>query len=72
MSNQNPENPDAHGRIDDEAESAQESSTSEGPAAEGDYDPTQGSPGSPHPTGESYPEEAARYDDPEHRRPSSE
>ncbi|HEU4567274.1 MAG TPA: hypothetical protein VFR99_04505 [Marmoricola sp.] len=50
-------------------ESGTASSTSEGAAAEGDYDPAQGSPGQDHPTGEDFPAEAARYDDPEHRRP---
>jgi len=37
------------GRLDDEDEAA-ETSSDEGPAARGDYDPAQGSPGSPHPT----------------------
>lgn len=39
------------GRLDDEAEQDQPSSTTDGPAAEGEYDPAQGSPGHPHPTG---------------------
>ena len=39
------------GRLDDEQEARQQSSTRGGPAAEGEYDPAQGSPGHPHPTG---------------------
>jgi hypothetical protein len=39
------------GRLDDEQEERQQSSTTGGPAAEGEYDPGQGSPGQPHPTG---------------------
>jgi hypothetical protein len=63
------ENPDATGRLDDEAEEREPSSTTDGPAAEGEYDPAQGSPdGDPHPTGEDFPAEGTRYDDPEHRR----
>lgn len=38
------EQPERVGRLDDEAEEQEESSTSEGPAAEGEYDPAQGSP----------------------------
>ena len=49
--------PDGRGRLDDEAEAAEPSSTSGGPAAEGRYDPTQGSPGTDHPVGEAYPDE---------------
>jgi hypothetical protein len=56
------------GRVDDEAEAQEESSTTTGPAAEGDYDPAQGSPGTDHPVGEDYPDEAVRYDDPDHPR----
>ena len=37
------------GRLDDEAEDAEPSSTTDGPAAEGDYDPAQGSPEQPRP-----------------------
>lgn len=59
------------GRLDDEQEDQETSSTTAGPAAAGEYDPGQGSPGQPHPTGEDHPEEATRYDDPEHRRPES-
>lgn len=55
------------GRLDDEAEEREPSSTTEGPAAAGVDDPRQGSPGSAHPTGQDYPDEAVRYDDPEHR-----
>ena len=37
------------GRLDDEQEEAQVSDTTDGPAAEGEYDPAQGSPDSgPH------------------------
>lgn len=44
--------PDRTGRLDDAAEEAEPSSTTDGPAAEGDYDPAQGSPDSgPHPSG---------------------
>jgi hypothetical protein len=59
------------GRMDDEAEEREPSSTTEGPAAEGVYDPAQGSPGGTHPTGEDFPNEAVRYDDPERRREPS-
>lgn len=56
------------GHLDDDAEQAEPSSTEDGPAAAGDYDPAQGSPsGAPHPTGETFPDEAVSYDDPEHR-----
>lgn len=55
------------GRLDDEAEDRAPSSTTEGAAAEGEYDPAQGSPGAAHPTGEDFPDEAVRYDDPEQR-----
>jgi hypothetical protein len=54
------------GRLDDEAEEQETSSTTEGAAAEGDYDPAQGSPGRQHPVGENHPDETVRYDDPEH------
>jgi hypothetical protein len=65
MSNEGPEQ---LGRLDDEQEQREPSSTTEGAAARGEYDPAEGSPGGTHPTGESYPEEATRYDDPRHRR----
>jgi hypothetical protein len=68
MTNQSEEN---LGRLDDEAEEREPSSTTEGPAAEGVYDPAQGSPGEAHPTGEDFPNEAVRYDDPERRREPS-
>jgi hypothetical protein len=55
------------GRLDDEEEAAAEAQTGGGAAAAGDYDPAQGSPGTAHPTGEPFPEEAVRYDDPEQR-----
>lgn len=45
--------PETGGRVDDEAEERAESSTTDGAAAEGDYDPAQGSPDSgPHVTPE--------------------
>ena len=37
------------GRLDDEAEAQEPSSTKDGPAAEGEYDPAQGSPHGVHP-----------------------
>ena len=38
------------GRLDDEEEQEEPSSTTDGPAAEGEYDPAQGSPHTgPHP-----------------------
>ena len=55
------------GRLDDEQEAAEESSTSTGAAADGEYDPAEGSPGTGHPTGEDFPDEAVRYDDPDAR-----
>lgn len=55
------------GRLDDEQEAAEESSTTTGAAADGEYDPAEGSPGAGHPTGENYPDEAVRYDDPDAR-----
>lgn len=74
--------PEQLGRLDDEAEEQEPSSTTGGAAAEGEYDPAEGSPGHPgeesagragpgheHPTGEDFPAEATRYDAPEHRRP---
>jgi len=56
------------GRFDDDDRDREPSSTTDGPAAEGEYDPAQGSPGRPQPTGEDFPHEAVRYDDPERRR----
>jgi hypothetical protein len=67
MTSESPENDESLGRLDDQAEDAQESSTTDGPAAAGDYDAAQGSPGQDHPVGEDFPDEAVRYDDPEHR-----
>ncbi len=53
------------GRIDDEQEVAADSSTTDGPAAEGDYDPAQGSPDTgPHPVADDYPDEKKGYDEP--------
>jgi len=57
-----PQGDEQLGRLDDEAEEREPSSTTDGPAAEGVDDPTQGSPGGQHPVGEAYPEEAVRYD----------
>jgi hypothetical protein len=37
------------GRLDDAAEASEPSSTTDGPAAEGEYDPAQGSPHGVHP-----------------------
>lgn len=48
------------GRLDDTAEAQEPSSTTDGPAADGEYDPTQGSPGEAHPTGEGFPNEEKR------------
>jgi hypothetical protein len=56
------------GRLDDEQEETEPSSTTDGPAAEGVLDPSQGSPGGGHPTGESFPDEAVRYDEEERPR----
>ena len=45
------EQPEQTGRLDDAAEEQEPSSTTDGPAAEGEYDPHQGSPDSGrHPT----------------------
>ena len=48
------------GRLDDAAEAQEPSSSTDGPAAEGEYDPAQGSPGDAHPTGEGFPNEEER------------
>lgn len=48
------------GRLDDTAEEQEESSTTGGAAAEGQYDPTQGSPGEGHPVGDGFPDEATK------------
>jgi hypothetical protein len=43
------ENPEHTGRLDDDAEAQEQSDTTDGPAAAGEYDPKQGSPDSgPH------------------------
>ena len=57
------------GQVDDAEEEQEPTSTTDGPAARGDYEPEQGSPGTAHPTGEAFPHEATRYDDPDRRRP---
>lgn len=53
---------DQLGRVDDAEEAAADSSTTEGAAAEGQYDPAQGSPGAAHPVGEGFPDEATKAD----------
>ncbi len=55
------------GRLDDDQEAAEPSSTTGGAAADGEYDPSEGSPGTGHPTGEDFPDEAIRYDEPDQR-----
>lgn len=55
------------GRLTDEQEAAETSSTTDGAAARGEYDPAEGSPGTAHPVGEDFPDEAVRYDDPDDR-----
>ena len=64
---------DARGHLDDSAEAgATSSDTPGGPAAEGEYDPAEGSPGhTEHPVGEGFPDEAVTYDDAD-GRPRSE
>ena len=62
------EGPERLGRLDDADEEREPSSTTEGAAARGEYDPEQGSPEGDHPTGASFPQEATRYDEPERRR----
>ena len=53
----------AIGRVDDETEAREASSTHDGPAAAGEYDPRQGSPGHPHPpTPPGFSEEITHYD----------
>jgi hypothetical protein len=48
----------ATGRLDDEAEEREPSSTTDGPAAAGEYDPAQGSPDSgPHAPAEATPDD---------------
>jgi hypothetical protein len=45
------DDPGQTGRLDDEQEEREPSDTTDGPAAEGEYDPAQGSPDSgPHAT----------------------
>ena len=62
--------PERVGRFSDEEEAAEPSSTTDGPAARGEDDARQGSPGQPHPVGESFPDEGVRYG--EEGRPRSE
>ena len=68
MSNDSTEN---LGRLDDQAEEQEPSSTTDGPAAEGEYDPAQGSPGDAHPTGEDFPDEGVRYGEDDRNRSDS-
>ena len=56
------------GRLSDEEKQQEPSDTTDGPAAHGEDDASQGSPGQPHPVGEDFPNEAVRYDEPERRR----
>ena len=68
MSTNDPEDAGETGRLDDAAEEAEDSSTTQGPAAQGEYDPAQGSPGQPHPVGEDFPDEGVRYGEDERAR----
>lgn len=68
MTQEQPEPDGPLGRVDDDAEDQESSDTTDGPAADGEYDPAQGSPGADHPVGEDFPNEAAGYTDPDHRR----
>ncbi len=52
------------GRLDDEQEAAEESSTTEGAAARGEADASEGSPGAPHAVGEDFPEPGAPRSEP--------
>lgn len=53
------------GHLSDEEEAAETSSTTDGPAADGEYDPAQGSPhGGAHPVAADYPDEHDRNGDP--------
>lgn len=62
MTSQHPEQ-EHFGRLDDQAEAEEPSSTRDGPAAAGEYDPKQGSPGHPHPRAhEGFSEEITHYD----------
>jgi hypothetical protein len=67
MTNDTPEN---LGRLDDEAEDREPSSERDGPAADGEFDPAQGSPAGGHPVGEDFPNEGVRYDEPGRPRAS--
>lgn len=68
MSEQDPESIERLGRLSDEEKAEEPSDTTEGPAARGEDDPAQGSPGQLHPVGEDFPQEAVRYDEPDRRR----
>ncbi|MXG88408.1 hypothetical protein [Nocardioides flavescens] len=53
------------GHLDDAAEEQETSSTTDGPAAEGEYDPAQGSPDSgAHPVGAEFPDEVDKTGQP--------
>ena len=56
------------GRLTHEEEAQEPSSTTDGAAAAGEYDPAEGSPGGGHPVGEDFPDEAVRYGETERRR----
>jgi hypothetical protein len=52
------------GRLDDASEAEEQSSDEGGPAAAGEYDPRQGSPGSAHPAhrdGDGFSDEITHY-----------
>ena len=50
------------GRLDDQEEAEEQPSKTDGPSAAGEYDPTEGSPGHPHPTAQEGAETVTRYD----------
>ena len=56
--------PEQLGRLDDEQEAAEESSTTEGAAARGEADASEGSPGAAHPVGDDYPDQATPRSEP--------
>jgi hypothetical protein len=50
------------GRLDDQEEAAEQPSKTDGPSAAGEYDPTEGSPGRPHPVRPRGAERVTRHD----------
>lgn len=56
------------GRLSDEEMAQEPSDTTEGAAARGEEDPSEGSPGPAHPVGQDFPNEAVRYDETERPR----